>query len=231
MPGCRSPRTTRCDPMVRPGHGHAVIVYETERNRPEADTLDRIGKLGGVSVAWLLAATAAGPWAPATRTTPCGSCARCSKSPRLPRCRVFGGLGTGHDTHATRRRSQFSRWDRILWWQSARFLEGDRGRLEEQTRGGRSRDRSRRSSGPPGIRRLSRDSTGSVVEEVREVQAGHADGLLDRDRVASFARTQGIVDLPAARHIRVGRSIAHLAGFQLSRFADSNRARLVVARA
>jgi hypothetical protein len=24
----------------------------------------------------------------------------------LPRCRVFGGLGTGHDTDATRRRSQ-----------------------------------------------------------------------------------------------------------------------------
>jgi hypothetical protein len=65
------------------------------------------------------------------------------------------------------------------------ILEGNGRRPDENGAEEGSRDRPRRSVGHPGISKaLSRDFSGSAVQVVREVQAGQADGVLDRDRGA-----------------------------------------------
>jgi hypothetical protein len=71
-----------------------------------------------------------------------------------------------------------------------KVLEGDIRRLEEQGAEEGQRPITKIIGAPRHQAcHLSRDSTGSAVEVVSEVQAGQADGLLDRDRMVGAARS------------------------------------------
>jgi hypothetical protein len=93
-----------------------------------------------------------------------------------------------------------------------KVLQGDRRRLDEQGAKEGPETNHEDHRGPPAVWHLNRHSTGAGVAVVREVQAGQADGLLDRDRVLAC----GLVRIVSSQNRRTRRSERRCLAFELA---------------